>query len=238
LFSDRNPFMRSIGELAEQVRQQRRPAAPDNPFLQVQAAISESIIETLRAWGNLRDQTLEQIFLAIYGSPILQALLGMRATDGTPRPQPSIEPARREFIEGRIVELKARIAEGGAVEGAIRSLFYVGLAGPGVDEREFNQLRLMRDEHRGMTLEEFKQTAREQFFALMLDPEGAVSAIPKMIPDDTNVRAKMLRTIRTVLSASGEISGERAKRLTRIETLWGEPPRRRAERGDHDDPRD
>ncbi len=232
VFSDRNPFMRPIAELADQVSRQRRPASPENPFLQVQTALSESIIATLEAWGNWRDHTLEQIFLAFYSSPIVQALLGMGATDGTPRPQPSIEPERREFIEGRIAELKAHIAEGGAIEAAIRSLLYVGLAGPGVDEREFNQLRLMRDEHGGMTLEEFKQAARKQFFALMLDQEGAVDAIPKMVSGDGDIRAKMLKTIRTVLSAAGEISGERAHRLARIETLWGEPPRRRAQRRD------
>ncbi len=44
-------------------------------------------------------------------------------------------------------------------EAAIRSLVYIGLAGPGVDERAFEVLRQMRAEHGGLTLEEFKQIA-------------------------------------------------------------------------------
>jgi hypothetical protein len=143
LFSDRNPLMRSIAELAEQVRRQRRPCSSDNPFLQAQAMISEGIIAILKAWGDLRDRTLEQIFLAVYSAPLLQALLGIQAGE-SPRPQPSIDPERREFIEARFAELKSRIAEGGPREAAIRSLLYVLMAGPGADERAFNRLRLMR----------------------------------------------------------------------------------------------
>ncbi|HPE74174.1 MAG TPA: DUF3141 domain-containing protein, partial [Candidatus Competibacter sp.] len=47
LFSDRNPLMRQIAQLAEQVREQRQPTAPDNPLLHVQAMISDGIIAAL-----------------------------------------------------------------------------------------------------------------------------------------------------------------------------------------------
>ena len=224
VFSDRNPLMRQIAELAAQVRRQRRPCSPDNPFLQVQAMISEGIISALKAWGDLRDRTLEQIFLAVYSAPLLQALLGMRATDESPRPQPSIEPERKAFIEARIAELKARIAEGGVLEAAIRSLLYIGLAGPGADERAFNQLRLMRNEYGGLTLEEFKRLVREQFAALMLDPEGALAAIPKMIPAEADTRAKTMEAIQAVTRATGDVTREQAERLARIEALWDSRP--------------
>jgi hypothetical protein len=184
--------------------------------------ISEGIISALKAWGDLRDRTLEQIFLAVYSAPLLQALLGMRATDDSPRPQPSIEPERKAFIEARIAELKAGIAEGGVLEAAIRSLLYIGLAGPGADERAFNQLRLMRNEYGGLTLEEFKRLVREQFFALMLEPEGALAAIPKMIPADADTRSKTMGAILAVLTATGDVTAEQAERLARIEALWGQ----------------
>ncbi|HXJ78042.1 MAG TPA: hypothetical protein VMS64_05090 [Candidatus Methylomirabilis sp.] len=41
-------------------------------------------------------------------------------------------------------------------------------------------------------LDEFKQVLREQFFALLLDPEGALAAIPKMLPADAGARGKAL----------------------------------------------
>ena len=76
LFSDRNPLMRQIAQLAEQVRGQRQPVSPDNPLLQVQAMISDGIIAALDGYRDLRDRSMEQIFLGIYSSPLLQALVG------------------------------------------------------------------------------------------------------------------------------------------------------------------
>jgi hypothetical protein len=110
------------------------------------------------------------------------------------------------------------------LEAAIRSLLYIGLAGPGADERAFNHLRLMRNEHGGLTLEEFKQLVREQFFALMLEPEAALAAIPKMTPADADTRAKTMGAILAVVTAAGDVTGEQAERLARIEAFWGHSP--------------
>jgi len=221
LFSDRNPLMRPIAQLADQVRQQRRPSSPDNPLLRVQTMVSDWIIEALDGWRDLRDRSLEGIFLTIYSAPLLQALTGVRALDGSPRRQPGIEPERIAFIQQRIAEIKAGIAKGGPREAAVRSMVYMGLAGPGVDERAFNQLRQIRAQQGGLTLEEFKRVLREQFFALTLDPEGAVAAIPKMVPADA--RKEALTAIRAVASAAGDVRGERAERLARIEAILKEP---------------
>ena len=222
LCSDRNPLMRHVAQLAEQIRQERRPVSRDNPLLHVQATISEGVIAALDAWRDLRDRSLEQMFLAVYGMPLLQALVGLNASDENPRRQPGIEPERMAFIRQRIAELKARIAEGGMREAAIRSLLYIGMGGPGVDERAFNQLRQMRAKHGGLTLEEFKRMLREQFFALVLDLDGALAAIPTML-GDAEARTKVLAAIRTVVSATGQASGERAERLGRIEAMLEEP---------------
>ncbi len=220
LFSDRNPLMRQIALLAEQVREQRRPAAPDNPMLQVQAAISDGIIAALDGYRDLRDHTMEQIFLGLYSSPVLQALVGIRAADEPLRRHPGIEPERVAFIQQRIAELKARLAEGGLREATIRSLVYIGMAGPGVDERAFEVLRQMRAEQGSITLEEFKRLLREQFFGLLLDRDGALAAIPQMLPGDAVARNEALGKIRQVVSAAGEVAGERAERLARIEQLF------------------
>ncbi len=222
LFSDRNPLMRQVADLAEQVRQQRRPAAPDNPFVQLQAMVSDGMVAALDGWRDLRDRSLEEIFLAIYSSPVLQALVGIRASDAPPRRHPGVEPERLAFIQQRIGEIKARLAQGGVREAAIRSLVYIGLAGQGVDERAFGVLRQIRAEREDLTLEEFKQVLREQFFSLLLDQDAALAAIPGMLPADSAVRAQALTAIRQVVSAAGEASGEQAQRLARIAVLFGD----------------
>ena len=82
-------------------------------------------------------------------------------------------------------------------------------------------IRQIRDEEgEGMTLDEFKHTLREQFFALLLDQEAALAAIPKMLPKDPKARQKELDTIRRVVTASGELEGEKAKRWAKIEALF------------------
>jgi hypothetical protein len=154
LFSDRNPLMRQVAQLAEQVREQRSTCWPDNPFVKLQEMASSRIIAALDGWRHLRDQTVEQIFLAIYGHPILQALLGLRASDESPRRHPGVEPERLALIKERIAQLRARVEEGGPREAAIRSLVYIGLAGPGVDERAFEVLRRIRaGQGQGLTLQ-------------------------------------------------------------------------------------
>jgi len=67
-----------------------------------------------------------------------------------------------------------------------------------------------------MTLEEFKRVLREQFFALLLDRNEALAAIPSMLPADPAVRAEAIKRIRQVVLAVGEPAGERAERLAEI----------------------
>jgi hypothetical protein len=219
IYSDRNPLMKQVAQLAEQVRENRRPAAPDNPLLKWQAMVSDGIIAALDGYRDRRDAGLEKLFLAIYSSPMLQAMVGTGATD-VPRPRPGMAPERIAFIKGRIAELKAGIAKGGAREAAIRALIYAGMGGSGADERSFNTLREMRAENEGMTLAEFKQTVREQYFSLVLDPEGALAAIPAMLPADAAKRKRILEAIRRTVDAAGVAGGEGAARLAKLEKLF------------------
>ncbi len=76
----------------------------------------------------------------------------------------------------------------------------------------------MRAENEGLTLEAFKQTVREQYFSLVLDPEGALAAIPSMLPTDASKRTRILQAIHRTAGASG--SAERAVRLAKIEELF------------------
>ena len=221
LFSNNNPLMRQVAELAEQVREQRVQSTSDNPFLKLQGMMSSLMISALDGWRDLRDQSLEQIFLAVYGNPMLQALVGLQASDESPRRRPGLEPEEIAYIGQSIADIKARIAEGGETEAAIRALVYIGLAGAGVDERRFAVIQQIRAEKgKGMTLEEFKQTTREQFFALLLDQEAALAAIPKMLPKDPARRQELLEDVRRVVTATGELEGVKAERYAEIEKLF------------------
>jgi len=134
-----------------------------------------------------------------------------------------VEPERIEFIRGRIAAFKARIAEGGLHEAAVRSLIYIGTleAGFGVDERHFKALRMMRARNDAVTLEEFKRMVRRQFYSLLLDREAALAAIPAMLPADARLRARALEAIRKIVSAAGKPTREASRRLAQVEQLFG-----------------
>jgi hypothetical protein len=154
----------------------------------------------------------------------MQALLGLGATDEAPRRRPGREPEERAFVERKIAELKARIGEGGLREAGIRAMIYIGLGDAFVDERGFAVLRRVRAEHKSLPLAEFKQKLREQFFMLLLDEEGAVNAIPAMLPDDPEEKQKCFTVIREIVSAAGEPSDERRRRIARVAGLFGIEP--------------
>jgi hypothetical protein len=220
IFSERNPYMPQVANLAQQVREQRQPAAPDNPLLKWQGMVSNGIIAALDGYRDQRDSAMEKMFLAIYSSPVMQAMVGLGAGDESPRPRPGLAPERVALIKERIAELKAGVAEGGPREAAIRALVYAGMAGPGIDERAFDALRHIRAEHDSLTLESFKQTLRKQYFCLLLDPEGALAAIPKMLPPDAAKRTRILDAVRRIADAAGTATGERAARLGKLEQLF------------------
>src|SRR5262249_58108399 len=179
-FSNANPVMAPVADMAEQVRENRRPVAAGNPFVEMQEILSRNIVAGLDAWLDMTEALSERTFLTVYGSSALQAAVGIDPA-GTQR-KARKHPLHDELLQKRIAELKARIPLGGPREAVIRALLYVGLARGGVDERGFEALRRIRRAHGDMTLATFKALAREQFYMLLMDTEAALAAIPSMLP--------------------------------------------------------
>jgi pimeloyl-ACP methyl ester carboxylesterase len=222
VFSDANPFMSTVKSLAEQVSENRKPVSADNPFLAFQEQVSRQIVHALDSWRDTQEALSEMIFLNVYGSPALQAAVGMDP-QSVPSRRREMSAEHRAMLEKRIAELKSKTGEGGLREAAVRGLLYVGSVRGMVDERSLEALRNLRRNDTGprLTLSEFKMLVREQFFMLLLDQETALAAIPKMLPDNADDRHRAFAAIREVLSASAAISGEAAARLQRIAQLFG-----------------
>jgi len=231
-FGRDTPVMKAIAKEAEAVRENRRPAAKDNPFLKAQETISESIVNTLDQWRDTQETLSESFFLAIYGSPALQAAVGIDP-NANPSPRPEMTEQHRKLLEARVAELKSRIGAGGLREAGLRALLYVGMTRGMVDERSLEALRAMRrdDAKSRLTLSQFKMLVREQFFMLLIDQEASLAAIPKMLPQKMEQRRAAFAAIRNVLSIAGEISGETAKRLDRVAILFGLGDGAKLERG-------
>ena len=69
--------MQPVKALAESVRASRQPVSADNPLLAMEQATSSWITSCLEAFGEFRDAMTEAVFLNTYGSPWLQALVGL-----------------------------------------------------------------------------------------------------------------------------------------------------------------
>ena len=223
LFSDANPLMASFGHLSKWVQEHRSPAANDNPFRNLQEAMSRQIVTVLDAWRDARDALMEQAFFAVCGSPVVQAMVGVDAAGTRPLRKAPKSWLHKELLQARIDELRARIPVGGLREAVIRSVIYVGMPRDAVDERGFEVVRRIRLNQRGMPqlpLSVFKALVREQYLMLLIDPEASVAAIPSMLPADPDIRLEALDLMKAVLSARGKIDADVAERLQRIDRLF------------------
>jgi hypothetical protein len=163
------------------------------------------------------------MFHGVYGSELLQAAIGLKASDTSPRRRPGKNSAHLALVARRIDELKEGISQGGPREAVLRALLYIRSPEGVFDERGFNFLRQLRDEAgKGLTLREFKQVLREQFFMLLLDERSALEAIPDLLARDPDLAKRMHASLHRLLDVVGVRSGEAKSRLAEIEDLFEE----------------
>ncbi len=219
-FSDANLAVAQLCSAADGVRQNRHTVPAENIFWQAQGAFSELVERTLDQYRDVRDWMSEILFDSIYGSPVLQALVGLKAEDGKPRRGPGKDANHFAMIERRNEELQHRIGSGGPREAIIRALLYIRMPEGSVDERGFNLMRQIRTEAgEGLGLAAFKELVREQFLMLVLDGPRAVEAIPEMLAKDPALASDMAAKLRRILDVVGVPSQEAKARLADVERV-------------------
>ncbi|MFT0859847.1 DUF3141 domain-containing protein [Ancylobacter sp. G4_0304] len=228
LFGSQNPFLGWLDDAARRVREERRPAAPDNRFLKAQEQFSRQVIEALEGYRKAVEHQAELTFRAVYGLPVLQAAVGEDPA-ATRRPRSAAKSRlHAELLAKRIAELRAGFSHGGVLEGAVRALVHVGMARGSADERGFEairQLRLNGEHARQITLEHFKSIVREQYFMLLIDRAAALEALPALLPEDAAKRAEVLALLEKVLTARGALTGAAAEHFEEIRALFDAPAR-------------
>ena len=125
MFSDKNPMMQPVKALAESVREARKPLAPDNPLLALEQVASTWITTWWEGYQQARDAMTEAMFLGVYGSPLMQAMVGL-GTEHAPTVRRSDRELVREADEAKMrVELERRFEVGGLPQAVLRALIYV-----------------------------------------------------------------------------------------------------------------
>jgi Protein of unknown function (DUF3141) len=196
----------------------------DNAFLAMEQMASAWLINCLDTAASARDTMEEHMFLSMYGAPWLQALMGFGP--GAERTlKRADKDVLREANEARLrTELEAKFESGGLAAAMVRALIYVRLPEQTIDERGFVVAKAVRDARPTalrLSQPELKAMFRDQFLLLTLDQERAIKALPELLPPDKALRQEALADLRRVLSASGAISDEGARRLAEVGSIFG-----------------
>ena len=230
-FADENPFMRPVADWAKAVRENRCPVNLGNPFLAFEHMMSDMIASGLEMWGKARDAATEAFFFNTYSSPVVQAMVGLRADDTSVSRRIGRDVAREAAAQQAAAHLEQQIDQGGLIEAAVRALIYVRLPEGKVDERGFAALKQISAElpaAKRVGLARFKEIVKEQYLILLLDRERAISALPKLLPSNRRQCDEALALVRRVLAARGALPEEGRRRLERIEAMFAGPPPRSA----------
>jgi hypothetical protein len=224
VFSDQNPLMQPVKAMAAEARARRRPVGADNPFLACEKAASGWITTCLKSWGEVRDAMTEAAFLNAYGSPLLQAMVGLNSEPNAV-PRPIDRDHARESAAAEIHdELEQGFEVGGAEEGALRALVYIRSPSGPADERGYRLLKSIRTSRRAnkqLTINQFRDMLRGQFELVRKDGERAVKALPKLIHPGEPESDAALEALRHLIGAPGSVKKEEKARVARVEKLLG-----------------
>ena len=120
-------------------------------------------------------------------------------------------------------EVEASIEAGTLLDAWARLLIYVRPRGEPADERPFNLFRRMLDEMKPdprPSLDDLKQAVKRQFYALALDEDRALAALPGLAPD-MGQRRRGFDCARTVMTARGELTADQNERFRRVADVLG-----------------
>jgi len=202
MFADSNPAMSPVKKLAQQVHDERKPAAQDNPFILIQEAVSEQIVKVLDLYRVFCDSMSEAIFFAFYGSPIIQGLVGTNAATGEPRTMPGLTPADAAAFKAARVEALSKMKIGGMEEATVRALLFVLGGERRFDERVAAAFRRLSELKAHMPLADLKRIVLDQAALLHIDQDQAIQSLPILVPR-VGDRAKLLQLVTELADAAG-----------------------------------
>jgi hypothetical protein len=175
--------------------------------------------QALDFYGDIRDQLEEQMFHAIYGSPVTQAVCGISQNGGPVRQRPGRSAATEAALDAEIRRLRGRVAEGTALDAAARIVVYISKTHHRVDGRCFDALRRLLAAHRGISVGRFKEALREQWAILTIDERAAVDALPRLLPANADERRALFDKVKSIVAAAGAVDADVQRRLREIEQL-------------------
>ncbi len=187
MWSSLNPWAVALTPLVEQAKQNRQPLDTDNVLSDWENWFGNTMVRSLDAFREIRDQTIESSFYQFYGSPWLRAVLGLDDQNASQQQLLNRDVALHEELKALRQEVeRLQINEGGSEAALARLLIYMADQRSFVDERAFNLLeRLSKNaspDKKLPDLDSLKATLRTQWSLMQKYPTEAIEAIPKLVP--------------------------------------------------------
>jgi tellurite resistance protein len=181
MFSDANPLLWPVQYAAPWVKQYRRKAASDNPFLLWEKSISSFIKSSLDGFRNYRDQYQENVFKLVYDNPWMKTLYPDIFTESK---NSSAVPVHSEQAEIEKKLWQKVMVKGGFVAAIIRIILIASMADRSVDIRQFikaQQVVRSHDQLKRFLPDDIKRHVKEQAAIVTYDYEAAIATLPKLL---------------------------------------------------------
>jgi pimeloyl-ACP methyl ester carboxylesterase/tellurite resistance protein len=216
LLSDANPWLAPVNMWAALIGRcgLRQPTAQDNPFRELEARVSDGILEALNRCRDLRDGLSEALFKAIYESPWVWLLYALDETEAKE------QAARLEGLRRRDANhWRKEMSRGGFAEAATRMLLAVMLADRDVDSDGYRLAgRLFRSDERLKHFgpQQIQELVRAQARILQTDTDQAIAALPALLPA-ADERRRALALLREAVAAAERPPNEQERAV--LETI-------------------
>lgn len=211
-----NPAMKWLGQMAPQLQAQRRPAAPDNPWLALEQLSAQGLMQGMDLLRDLRDAAYENSFLAIYGTPFMQWL-------GQPFARERIhkDPAELRYLP-EVQAMLLGLDNGGYRSTVIRMLILLAESRGSVrrDRLERSaEVLTQREPFASLTPERRAAMIREQSVIIEFEPEAALAALPRLLPQREE-RVAALQVVEYILGDVREMEPRTVALLKRMRELF------------------
>ena len=197
LFADINPLMRPIKNYAPIVRQNRKPASADNPFLAMEKDFSALTENMLNMYRDYRDFGQELLFRQTYGNYWLQLLFSPSETE----PVVNVPEHERADYDKRLQAME----EGGHAAGLIRIYMAVANASKDIKRLHFEIADKIAKTHKVLSKirpSKFKKIMHEQTALLQANEDKAIETLSVLIKDKHD-RTEALSIARRLCLADG-----------------------------------
>jgi pimeloyl-ACP methyl ester carboxylesterase len=197
LFADINPLMRPVKNIASIVRQNRKPAAEDNPFTTMEKSFAEYTENVLTIYRDYRDLCQESLFQQIYSNNWLRRFFP------PVQEEPLLETP--EYERADYDKRLAAMEEGGLAAGLIRVFMAIAKANLALKREHFDMGDEIARTHkvlRKLRESRFKKIMHEQMALLDADEDKAINALSVLITSKDD-RLEALSIARRLCLADG-----------------------------------